>query len=338
MAQFDSLHQLIHSLSKTEKKYFKDFSGQGNYIRLFDAINNQNEYDEQKLLKKFSEEPFVKSFSVAKNYLYEAILKSLRAYQAGKLMDDVSYEKLQNLKILNEKGLYDRLENQLQKLKQLCYDYELYPRLLEVIAFETTLNHAQTKPNTAFFDERLRVLKIMSNTTEINQVYEALLQIALKHEYLHTAELSERVEKLMKQPVLAIETQFQSKDEFYALYNTFFVYHYLHRNFREAYQYKRKQFELYRNNQGFIKTRPKTHLLMCANMLAMAYNIPDEVEFERCYKELLQSHEMVSGYEGLKFEQRVAFGLSLCKMKKDYSTLTGLMNDIKNDLPKHLVL
>ena len=115
MAFPDSLHQLIQALSKTEKKYFKDFSGQGNYIILFDAINNQEEYDEAKLLKKFAKEPFVKNFSVAKNYLYEAILRSLRAYQAGKLMDDVSYEKLQNLKILSEKGLYTRLEIQLQK-------------------------------------------------------------------------------------------------------------------------------------------------------------------------------------------------------------------------------
>ena len=55
----DSLHRLIKSLTKPEKRYFKVFSSrhvigdQNNYLVLFDAIDRQGEYDEAKLIKKF---------------------------------------------------------------------------------------------------------------------------------------------------------------------------------------------------------------------------------------------------------------------------------------------
>lgn len=84
-----SLHRLIKSLTKPEKRYFKVFSSrhvigdQNNYLVLFDAIDRQSEYDEAKLLKKFKNEPFVKRFSIAKSRLYNAILKSLDAYHAN---------------------------------------------------------------------------------------------------------------------------------------------------------------------------------------------------------------------------------------------------------------
>ena len=57
----DQLHKLIKSLSKPEKRYFKVFSSrhiigdENNYQTLFDAIDKQEEYDEEKLMKKFKD-------------------------------------------------------------------------------------------------------------------------------------------------------------------------------------------------------------------------------------------------------------------------------------------
>ncbi len=41
-------------------------------------------YDEEKLLSYFQNEPFIRNFSVAKAYLYDAILKCMQAYTSGK--------------------------------------------------------------------------------------------------------------------------------------------------------------------------------------------------------------------------------------------------------------
>ena len=80
----DDLFQLIKSLKQTEKRYFKIFASihvkgeQNNYVKLFDAIDRQQEYDEKALLENLHGETFVKQFAVTKNYLYKLKLKTTK--------------------------------------------------------------------------------------------------------------------------------------------------------------------------------------------------------------------------------------------------------------------
>ncbi|MGZ6555019.1 MAG: hypothetical protein ACXVDV_20715, partial [Bacteroidia bacterium] len=88
MKYSDDLFQLINTLSKNEKGYFKKYAAkhvigeQNNYIRLFDAIEKQNEYDEEKIKKIFKAETFIKHLPSEKNYLYWMIIKSLMEYHS----------------------------------------------------------------------------------------------------------------------------------------------------------------------------------------------------------------------------------------------------------------
>ncbi|MFZ1593345.1 MAG: hypothetical protein WAT27_14735, partial [Chitinophagales bacterium] len=85
MKPSDNLFKLIKSLDKSEKGYFKKFAlGHGknsNYILLFNAIDTQDVYDEEALLKKFKTQAFAKQIAVTKNYLWELILRSQRQYR-----------------------------------------------------------------------------------------------------------------------------------------------------------------------------------------------------------------------------------------------------------------
>ena len=57
-----SIFSLIHSLTPSEKRYFTLFAQRQvqqrntNYLKLFDAVNNMEVYDETVLLKKFRKE------------------------------------------------------------------------------------------------------------------------------------------------------------------------------------------------------------------------------------------------------------------------------------------
>ena len=56
MVKKKNLFLLIKSLTKAEKRYFRLFAGQTgslNYIKLFDVIDNQVEYDEKQIKQKF---------------------------------------------------------------------------------------------------------------------------------------------------------------------------------------------------------------------------------------------------------------------------------------------
>ena len=54
---------------------------------LFDAIAGQDEYDEEELKRRFRNEKFVRQFSVAKNYLYRLVMKSLRQFHAEETVE-----------------------------------------------------------------------------------------------------------------------------------------------------------------------------------------------------------------------------------------------------------
>ena len=84
MAKSDALFILIKSLTKSEKRYFKVTTGfhggQQNYLKLFEALDRMKTYSEERLRAHFKGEAWLKQLHVAKNYLYNLILKSLRGY------------------------------------------------------------------------------------------------------------------------------------------------------------------------------------------------------------------------------------------------------------------
>ena len=119
MKQSEDLFNLIKSLKRTEKTYFKKFSqfhikgGQNNYVRIYDAIENQKTYDEKKLLDLFKGEPLTNQFWVAKNYLYNLILRSLELYHSS--VDSELQSMLHRLEILYNKSLFDQCEKMVTK-------------------------------------------------------------------------------------------------------------------------------------------------------------------------------------------------------------------------------
>src|SRR5690349_13059370 len=108
----DDLYLLIRSMSKSEKRHFKLFAsfhaGDKKYLRLFDAMDKLKEYDEKKLKQSFEGERFLKQFSVAKNYLYKLVMKSLGMFQRGKTRSSELRDLLDQVEVLYKKGLYEQ--------------------------------------------------------------------------------------------------------------------------------------------------------------------------------------------------------------------------------------
>jgi len=143
MKKSDELFNLIRSLSKSEKGYFKKYAFTGsareeekNYIRLFDAMDEQQEYDEDKIVKTFKGEQFAKQIHRVKNYLYHIILKSMRGYHSRHLVENTVKEHLQDIHFLHEKGLYPQAKKLLKSARKLAYQYEKFPPLIEILDWE----------------------------------------------------------------------------------------------------------------------------------------------------------------------------------------------------------
>lgn len=118
-----SLYTLIQSLTPAEKGYFKKYVQHDNakaksYVRLFDAINSQEEYDEDKLKKKFAKE--LSNFSAAKNYLFESILASLKVTHQQHDVFAQTVDYLTSADILAARQLFELASGYLEKAHQFA--------------------------------------------------------------------------------------------------------------------------------------------------------------------------------------------------------------------------
>ena len=138
MAVSKHLFQLIKTLSKQEKRYFKLYTSRyskakdNNYRRLFEVIDRQKIYDEAAIKQVFAGEKFVKQFHVTKNYLYHLILEALQAYNGEATVNHQIQEAFDKSQILYEKGLYRQTLKLLKKAEKLAETYEKFDWLLKI--------------------------------------------------------------------------------------------------------------------------------------------------------------------------------------------------------------
>lgn len=134
------LHTLIKSLTSSEKGYIKKHSAvhvigdQNKYIKIFEAIDKQKDYDEKEIIKKFTDDPILNNFSVAKNYLFRFILKCLESYHSNTKAELRST--LNQVEILYNKNLPAVARKMLVKAKALAQEFELYEFMEAIIDWE----------------------------------------------------------------------------------------------------------------------------------------------------------------------------------------------------------
>lgn len=181
MKPSDELHQLIKNLSMSEKRYFKIFSsrhviaGENNYIRLFDAIEKQEEYNEQKIKATFSKEVFVSYLPSEKHYLYNHVLDSLNAFHKDRTFLTRYCNILMTIEILYHKGLFDQCKKVIKKAKAEAYSLEKFSILKLIVRWEILvyIKDEDVKKLYESFDEELRILDVI-------RLSSVLMRIAFK--------------------------------------------------------------------------------------------------------------------------------------------------------------
>lgn len=137
------LFDLIKALSKSEKRFFKLSSslqaGEKNYLKIFDAIDKQKEYNEEAIKEYFKDEVFVKHFPSEKNHLYKLILKSLRAYHSDNSVSSILKQEIKNIEILYKKALYPECNKFLNRAKKMAIAHEKFYYLFELLNWEKLL-------------------------------------------------------------------------------------------------------------------------------------------------------------------------------------------------------
>lgn len=157
MAKKDELFVLIKSLSKSEKRFLKLYGANGNavanYIKLFDAIDQQDVYDEPSIKHRYRKEKFTKQLHVTKHYLRLKILESLRAFHHNISHNAEVKDILRNVELLFNKELYELCATELDRAERIVQQYELTLQYVEVLSWKRRLKQAIEPHNYAAFLE-----------------------------------------------------------------------------------------------------------------------------------------------------------------------------------------
>ena len=183
----NDLHSLIKSLNKQEKRYFKLYASRhvigkkNNYVRLFDAIDKQAQYSEEKIKKKFKGEVFTKQLHVTKNYLYNLILSSLRLFHEAKSQDKFP-TLIRNVQLLVDKGLFSQSKKLLNKARKTAIENEQFLNLLEVFHWEHRIVHASKDAQKlqeyidVGFQEELEAIENYKNYLQFQLLHDQVFQ------------------------------------------------------------------------------------------------------------------------------------------------------------------
>ena len=168
------LFQLIKSLSKTEKRYFKIYlqrNAQGENSaseKLFNAIDKQKNFDEHELRTRFKDESFVNNLSVAKNRLTENILRALHFYHHEKSDENKFNTLLNEIEILYNKSLLKLCQKKIAQAKILAQSKKDPIKTFRIAHWEQKLNIATEETYTQK-KNALHQLKLESRLNNLNQ-------------------------------------------------------------------------------------------------------------------------------------------------------------------------
>ena len=147
----DNLYELVHSLSPAEKRYFKLFVGadgkQGNkYLELFDLLAKQKAYEEDKLLRLPTYRGHANRLQVAKNYLFQLILKYLRSNRKNSTPELEVLELLLDIQSLYQRRLWPAARRLTDKARKIAEENDYYDLRFTIGEWERRLVAVSADP------------------------------------------------------------------------------------------------------------------------------------------------------------------------------------------------
>ena len=163
----EALFELIQSMTKSEKRYFKlvssrhSIGGENNYIRIFDALEKMKLYSEEAVFLMFKGEAFLNRFSITKKRLYDHILSALDAFHSSNNIDSQLFKMLHSVDILYNKSLYDQSKRILRSAEKLAQKHE--KKEIELLIISKQQRLLETYGNLHLTKEVVGAIELQSN-------------------------------------------------------------------------------------------------------------------------------------------------------------------------------
>ena len=295
------LFDLIQSLSKGEKRYFKVHSSrhtigeENKYVKLFDAICKQKTYDEKHLL---ANEKYVRQLPLLKKRLYHSLLKTLEIYHTS--IDAEIRKLLHQAEILYEKALYEQAKKVLRAAKKTCREHNLLTCELEISRWETKIAWAQDNLEQLgkIISEEKSILGSLENLKKYQTINQKIFRIYYQHGIpRHSAAIRE-IKKLASGPLLKNPKNANSFEALHTFYHFQNIYHTMRQDYAKANSSGIKKLELFSEQPEKIKSYTNLYLGDLNDSLISAMMIKDYKQMEMYVTKLRELEHIITSERG----------------------------------------
>ena len=274
-----ALFQLIKSLKKGEKRYFHLYAqrhvvGEENlYFQLYQAILDQEEYDEAALKEQF---PEITHFSFHKNYLYNLLLKSLRDAQLEKNEEIKLRSQLDFVEVLAGRGLNEQALSLLTRLKKKCRKAEQVHLLPVVLHWERKLLKSVNPQNlpaqlNALAQEGEKAEERMATERKLLHLYDRMIHLLRQSQRVEDPEHFAETEEILSHPLVKTASPHMT---FLARQAWLFIHAYsfqIKEDFLQAYPWYQQIVELWTRDPKRISAQPDTYSRILASYLNICH-------------------------------------------------------------------
>ncbi len=302
-AHSSTLFQLIHSLSKTEKRYVKVYlkgqpaANSAKHVALFDSIDRQKEYNETKLIA-------FKHLPVMKQRLEENVLSALQNYYSQRSVSARLNREVHSVEILFQKGLFENAMKQIAKTRKSALHYQEPLVLFDLAKWELKIINAQGY--TAVSQEEMKKkykqaedhLKDAINAHQYSLFSNTVYLRIRKFGFFRTKAELKRFGRIMQHPLLRSEDKARLVEAKYFYYSTRIGYANLEADYQKAYSNTNKLIKVLESHPQLIQKEPRQYLAMQQNASVWQYNFKEYAQtfilLERLKEFLVEQRNSIS--------------------------------------------
>ncbi len=346
----DDLFQVIKSLTKSEKRYFKLFVSRLNdsqdkkFVKLFDFLDKQKIYDEALLLAR---EKSIKpaQLSNLKAHLYKQLLQCLKLCNSVQVIDIEIRELIDYSQILYDKCLYNQCVKTLDKAKKMALKNDRSFILLNILELEklvitkTIAANNEKRVNkivaeTQMVSNSIKNINTFSNLSlKLNSLYTQIGFIRNKSDF-------EKVRKLFHTSIPAvIEEKDLSFHEKLYLYYSFVGYYFFVQDFEKGYNYAKKWVQLFKEYPDMVIPKLELYIKGINNLMVAQFKLLKYHEFNETNKKLVRIRASSGNSDNIQlmlFKYYYVHEINRHFMLGDFKGGVSMIATIENDLEKFI--
>jgi len=346
----DSLFRLIRSMSKSEKRHFKLYAGrhsveQNNYLKLFDAIDRQQNYDEALIVKKFSKESFINRFPITKKRLYETVLRSLDAYHSQSSTDAQLKRELHFAEILYKRSLYNQCAKILSSAKHTALKHEKYSTLAEILTWQKKLIEKDNylgqdhESIATMLHEDVMIADRMKDFNEYWNIKSRLFLLLNKKGKVRNHKELNSFKKIIDNTLLKNEGKAQSHEARYLFNHIYSAYHFGTGDYKSSYRFLKRNVELIETHPYVFKEEPNIYFSVLTNLIYVSTSLKKYEEVFQLMDKLKAVPETLdtSRNEDLEiklFSSAYSIEITLYNTLSEFEKAIGLIPAIEKGLER----